>query len=267
MSTFKIVTLNILNDLSRWPERRTLIATQLAELQPDLIALQEVSLRQNNANWLAEQLGGYQVQLCPQIGSTREGLAVLSRLPITATASLDLLAQRRVAQTVHVKLPTGQTLIMINVHLFWYPGEALARDKQIQMILNWRMSFPPDAAVLVCGDFNGTPNSTALKLMRAQLTSAHVAAHQAEPDYTCPTPLVNHQRLTLRALIRRLRPVLIKILFTHSRTDWRGTLDYIFISERIRVIDCNVALNRPAPHDSTLYPSDHFGLAATLDIQ
>lgn len=267
MPKIKLVTLNILNDLSRWPERRTLITTQLAELQPDLIAFQEVSLEENNADWLAEQLGGYQVHTCPQIGNTREGLAVLSRLPITATASLDLLAQRRVAQAIHFKLPTGQSLILINVHLFWRPGEALARDKQVQMILDWRTSFPNDAAFIVCGDFNGTPHSTALKLMCTQLTSAYAVIHQAEPDYTCPTPLVEGRSYSLRHMTRKFRQLLIKIFFSRSLRPWHGTLDYIFTNERVRVIDSAVVLNRPAPHDATLYPSDHFGLAATLDIQ
>lgn len=269
MSTIKIIALNILNDLSRWPERRTLLAAQMAELQPDLIALQEVSLPGDNAHWLAQQLGGYQVHTCPHARDKgqREGLAILSRWPINTTASLDLLAQNRVAQAVHFNLENGRSLILINVHLFWKPGEALERDKQVQMILNWCTSFPADAAILTCGDFNGTPESNALKMMRTRFVSAYAATHQTEPAYTCPTPLANRRNLTVRAIVLRLRLLLIKILFTRSFETWHGTLDYIFANEHIRVIDCDVVLNRPAPHDSTLYPSDHFGLAATLDIQ
>ena len=48
-----VATLNILNDASSWPARR------------QLIALQEVALPANNAQWLADGLGGYTVRLCP----------------------------------------------------------------------------------------------------------------------------------------------------------------------------------------------------------
>jgi endonuclease/exonuclease/phosphatase family metal-dependent hydrolase len=269
LSNLKIVTLNILNDLSRWPERRTVLTEQLAKLQPDLIALQEVSLPSNNAKWLAQQLGGYQAHICPHANhkGQREGLAILSRLPVNKTSSLNLLAQNRVAQAVDCKLFDNRSLVLINVHLFWKPGEALERDKQVQMILNWRTSFPSNAAIVICGDFNGLPNSNALKLISTQLASAYAAAHQTEPDYTCPTPLVNSRPSSMRDVSRGLRQLLVKIIFNRSFKAWHGTLDYIFTNERVKVIDCDVVLNRPAPHDATLYPSDHFGLAATLDLQ
>lgn len=59
MPVLKLVTLNILNDLSRWPQRRSILAAQMADLQPDVITLQEVALPENSAQWLADQLGGY----------------------------------------------------------------------------------------------------------------------------------------------------------------------------------------------------------------
>ncbi len=31
-------------------------------------------------------------------------------------------------------------------------------------------------------------------------------------------------------------------------------------------IDCAVAFNQPAAHNRKIYPSDHFGLAATLNV-
>jgi hypothetical protein len=57
-----------------------------------LIALQEVALPENNARWLADQLGGYSVYLCPKTGNKhdKEGIAILSRLPIEREATLDL---------------------------------------------------------------------------------------------------------------------------------------------------------------------------------
>ena len=55
---FSLVTINILNDLTLWDVRGSLLVDQLAELNPDLIAMQEVSLKGegSNAHWVAEQL-------------------------------------------------------------------------------------------------------------------------------------------------------------------------------------------------------------------
>ena len=75
-----IATLNLLNDLKFWNERAPLIVRNLAELSPDLIAFQEVALPENNAAWLADQLDGYAVYLCPLTNKRGccEGLAILT---------------------------------------------------------------------------------------------------------------------------------------------------------------------------------------------
>jgi endonuclease/exonuclease/phosphatase family metal-dependent hydrolase len=82
MPSMRLVTINILNGplaTTRWQERRTLVAEGLGEQRPDAVALQEVSLRENSAEWLADRLGGYSVSLCPRTGplATREGIGIL----------------------------------------------------------------------------------------------------------------------------------------------------------------------------------------------
>jgi mRNA deadenylase 3'-5' endonuclease subunit Ccr4 len=58
-----VASLNLLNDLTHWDDRRSLIVAELRRLQPDLIALQEVVLPVNNAQWIADELGGYSAWL------------------------------------------------------------------------------------------------------------------------------------------------------------------------------------------------------------
>ena len=266
MPTVKIVTVNILNDLSRWHERRSLLADGLARLQPDLVTLQEVTLPENNAQWLADQLG-YRVHFCPKAGDKRdkEGIAILSRVPVEREATLDLHGQNRVAQLVQANIE-GQPLILANAHLYWQPGESVERTRQVRLMLDWLSDIPTETAIVVCGDFNGTPNSAAIRLMRERFASAYAARHSREPDYTCPTPLKRHGPPSLRDVVRGIGGRILTLAVNHTIKPWRGTLDYVFVSERIRVIDCDVVLNCPAPHDSTLYPSDHFGLAAMVEI-
>ncbi|MEK9162987.1 MAG: endonuclease/exonuclease/phosphatase family protein [Chloroflexota bacterium] len=263
MSTFfKVLTLNLLNDLSRWDERKNLIAQGVNDLQPDLIALQEVKLPLNTAQWLADHIGGYTVHLCPKTGKAknREGIAILSRLPVEGEAYLDLQRQGRVAQYIRLKI-NDRRLIFANTHLYWEPGESKERMKQVERLLEWLRTTPADAAIVV-GDFNGEPDQLSIKRMRKQFTSAYQASHGKEPDYTCPTPLTSKRNL-IEETARSVRHAFLN-LKTNRALHWRGTLDYIFVNDGVNVKACDVVLNKPAPHDPTLYPSDHFGLMAEL---
>jgi hypothetical protein len=50
-------------------------------------------------------------------------------------------------------------------------------------------------------------------------------------------------------------------------TDGRpACLDYIWVRGPIEVDACRVVFDRPAIGDPTLYPSDHFGLVATIRV-
>ena len=263
MKSFNIVTINILVDLSHWKARRNLLAEGLAALEPDLIALQEVSLPENPANWLAHELGMENCYLSPKTGfeATREGIAILSNHPIKARATLDLEGQQRVAQYVQLDLE-GQPLILANSHLYWQPGNSAQRLKHAGQIIRWLQDLPYDMPVIICGDFNGTPETTAVAMMRQHYRSAYEIIHSREPVYTCPTPLPRSTWSTLRTLLGfflLLRP-------QHLQIDWRGTLDYIFVNNKINVIDCRIVLDQPSPINPRIYPSDHFGIFANVSI-
>jgi endonuclease/exonuclease/phosphatase family metal-dependent hydrolase len=260
----RAATINILNDSSRCAERRTLLTQGLAELSPDLIALQEVSnpLGESTAHWLAGELGGYSVLVCPKAGWSRkrEGIAVLSRLPVEGHETLDLGGQERVAQFVRVRAG-GRPVVLVNGHYYWPVGAHRAQVKQVGRVLDRVKALDAGTTVIACGDFNATPGSRAIALMRQTFASAHQARHGREPDFTCPTPLISGGRL------RRLATRGLLGLFSIQFSDiWRGTLDYIFVSPDVRVLGCGVFLDKPSQDDPTLYASDHLGMAATLEI-
>jgi endonuclease/exonuclease/phosphatase family metal-dependent hydrolase len=259
----KVVTINILSDLSRWEERSPLLVHGLAELRPDLVALQEVSLPENNALWLANQLGFPHVYLSPQTGKMgqEEGIAIISRMPFEYQATLDLKTQYRVAQCVQVRVGS-QPLIFANGHFFWQPGESPERQQQVELFMVWLDSLRVDAPLVVCGDFNATPESASIEHMRQRLVSAYAARHNHEPDYTSPTPLPHSKPELLRTILRYARYIKVGEL----RKSWQGTLDYIFVDSSIKVLDCQIVLDQPAPDNPQIYPSDHFGLAATLEL-
>jgi endonuclease/exonuclease/phosphatase family metal-dependent hydrolase len=260
----RVATVNILNDLSRWDERRGLLAAGLHALSPDLIALQEVRdpLGTSTAHRLAGELGGYSILVRPKTGWGRyyEGIAVLSRLPVEGYEVLDLRSQQRVAQLVRVQVG-GRPVVLVNGHYYWPTGLHGARVRQVTRVLDAVKALDPGTSVIACGDFNATPGSPAIDLLSRNLVSAHEARHGREPEYTCPTPLVGRWRV--REILTR---GLLRLFTNRPGGSWRGTLDYIFVSPDVRVVECGVFLDRPSPGDPTLYASDHLGLAATLEI-
>jgi endonuclease/exonuclease/phosphatase family metal-dependent hydrolase len=262
--TFKVLTINILSDLSLWEERRWLLVDSLSALKPDLIALQEVRIPENNAQWLAHELEIQHVYLSPKSGKAgmKEGIAILSDLPFEDRSSLDLRTQHRVAQYVGVRIE-GKPLYLANGHFFWQPGESLGRQQQVDQLLGWLRSIPEDLPVIVCGDFNGTPETPAIQKMRQHFVSAYAAVHGEDPDYTTPTLLPRSKWKLLLTLLNFMRYIRLKDIDLH----WRGTLDYIFVNRFLKVIDCQIVLDQPAPGNPDLYPSDHFGLLAILDIE
>jgi endonuclease/exonuclease/phosphatase family metal-dependent hydrolase len=98
--------------------------------------------------------------------------------------------------------------------------------------------------IVVGGDFNGTPESSAIARMRQHFTSAYAAHNGEEPRFTCPTPLA----------------------FDDWQKPWRGTLDYLFVNRYLRVLNCRLILFWPSRHNPYIYPSDHLGLVGALDV-
>ena len=95
---------------------------------------------------------------------------------------------------------------------------------------------------MLVGDFNAWPDSRAVRLLKERFTSAYQAVHGKEPEKTWPTPLLRQP----------------------SAPDW--TLDYIFISPGVRVAEANLTFTEPGASDPVLYASDHFGLAASVEL-
>src|ERR1043165_3649113 len=93
---FRIATLNLEQDQKRWDMRRALIEAEIARLQPDLLALNEISIPRQTARGLQQSLrtplrADYSLvqQSRANALSKREAEALLTRLPIVETGNLD----------------------------------------------------------------------------------------------------------------------------------------------------------------------------------
>jgi endonuclease/exonuclease/phosphatase family metal-dependent hydrolase len=252
------VSLNLLDDLTLWDQREPLIMRELEGLQPDVIALQEVRMSINNAQKIADRLGGYEVFLCPKTGARgrRDALALLSRLPVQEHDKFALGHQDRVALRIVVE-HQGVTWHIATTHTYWHPLDDRTRWHEANRLTEW---LPRNG--VICGDFNAEPHYPSMLKMKERFLSAHVVQHGREPVYTCPTPLF--RGAGARNAARRTALNMAGLVAKRKLEPWTAVLDYIFVDPAIEVHDCHVAFDQSAGHNHRMYASDHLGLYAKL---
>jgi endonuclease/exonuclease/phosphatase family metal-dependent hydrolase len=223
------------------------------------VGLQEVSVREDQARLLADEVNAalgaagepvryeYVQQNKTGTESGVEGIAVLSRLPVVEHDWLDLQSFNRVALRTRLRLDDGGTVQFYTTHLHYKQEDNEVRVAQVRLLHAWMEGHRDGSPQILVGDFNALPHHDPITFLAERYLSAYGAVHGREPEFTFPTPLVN-------------------------RGEWRGTLDYIFLTPPARgapppVLAAQLAFNTPAEHDATLYPSDHFGVKATLRME
>ena len=247
MDRLHVATLNIRNLADRWDERLPLLLADFAALQPDLMGLQEVVyvLQQDR---LIGAAGAREYRaIRGWAGRPEYGNAMLVRagLEPTEIERLDL-GHDRSAQRTRLELPGSATLLFAVTHLHHAVDGAAERDAQTAALLAWLDAAPSSDARVVVGDFNADPSEPAyLRMTEAGFRSAFLEANGSEPVVTWPSGLQ------------------APAMDTDGDPD---CLDYVWLRGVAAVDECRLVFDRPAVDDSTLYPSDHVGLAARLRI-
>lgn len=244
-SSLVVATLNIRNIADRWGERVPLLLADMAALQPDVIGLQECVFAVQQDRVLGAAGEGRYATRRGWAGRPEYGNAVLGKAPIALDDGewLDL-GMSRSALRVAVSPPAGPGLTFVVTHLHHLVPDEAAREGQARALAAWLKTVP--GPLVVVGDFNAEPTEPAYRLMlEAGFRSAHMEANGHEPAVTWPSG----------------------IQAPGMDTDGDpGCLDYIWIRGQITVDSCSLAFDRPAVDDPTLYPSDHFGLAARIRV-
>jgi endonuclease/exonuclease/phosphatase family metal-dependent hydrolase len=247
MDRLHVATLNILNLADRWPERQGLIYADMAALQPDLLGLQEVVYVMHQDRLIGAAGEGTYAAHRAWAGRPEYGNSLLVRAPLAATEveRLDLGLGRSALRAV-VRLPAGSTVLVGVTHLHHaVPAEA-ERDEQARQLLAWLDDAPDADAQVVVGDFNAEPVEATYGRMRgAGFRSAMAEVHGEDPAVTWPSGL------QAPAMDTDGDP---------------GCLDYVWVRGTVRVAAARLVFDRPASDDPTLYPSDHLGISAELEI-
>lgn len=171
-ASLKLVTFNIWHNQGDWNARRPLLVAEMKAQDADIIALQEVLEDsgvglENQAQMLARELGGYHVAFVstdPQGGARRYGNALLTRLPVLAEDSvkLDPLDDFRTALRLRV-MDQGGAIDVVVTHLAWQDDAGPVRAQQINSLLDW---LPQDETpLIVLGDFNAEQQDAGLAAM------------------------------------------------------------------------------------------------------
>ena len=247
MDLLHVATLNIRNLMDRWDERLPLLLADMAALQPDLLGLQEVVFPMQQDRIIGAAGEGRYAVSRGWASRPEYGCSILVREPLLATgeARIDL-GLGREAHRVTVGLGTGRRVTFVTTHLHHPPDAPLERDRQVALLLAWLDEAPPADALVVTGDFNADPAEPAYaRMVAAGFRSAFVEANGAEPAVTWPSGLEAPAK------------------DTDGDPD---CLDYVWLRGAARATACRLAFDRPSADDPTLFPSDHLGISAHLEV-
>ncbi len=235
----RIVTYNIkrglgndgVTDLNRTGE-------VLHRLQADFVGLQEVDrhVQRSGATDQSVELGK-QLAMQNAFGSFMQfqggeyGLAVLSKYPITQSKAVELPEgnEPRVALLAEIALPSGESVMLVNVHFDWVEDDRFrfAQAQRLRKQLD-ELTMP----YILLGDFNDQSDSRTVKLL-------------SEGAIEAKKPL--QDRLTFSSLDPSIE---IDFIFAAPPSRWRV--------DRVQVIDEPVASDhRPVLAELTLMPSQN----------
>lgn len=273
--SLSILTLNCWNLSSPYPERMDLVRSGIAALRPDLIALQEIIVREDGFDQARDILGGlgYEWSFGPAFAWSADGehLApdglefgfgnvAASRLPIVARDWVRLPGGRsgetRSATAIVVAAADGE-LTFVSTHLNWRFAHGHVREEQVVALgdFAWRVAAGRNLPPVVAGDFNADPDSAEIRYMRGlqSLAGRSVCFEDA-------WALAGDGSVGLTWDNRNP--------FARTVDEPDRRIDYIFVGfdherRRLAVEDCRIVMNEGR---NGVFPSDHVGVMAWIEM-
>jgi endonuclease/exonuclease/phosphatase family metal-dependent hydrolase len=167
---------------------------------------------------------------------------LLTRYPVVETASLDYRSHNCVALATRFEID-GRLLDVYVTHLIAARVEDAARQYQVGQLREWIATRDDADFAVVCGDCNASPEQPSMRLMSG-------AFRPTQTQSTAFTPLQEPGG-------------------NPTHPEWERfdrCIDYIWVTESIKVRASGLCFNRPVPEDPSLWPSDHVGVWADLEL-
>jgi endonuclease/exonuclease/phosphatase family metal-dependent hydrolase len=268
VDTFRALTLNLFAHQHADGARRQRVTQRaLAELSPDVVALQEVT-RLDGFDQAVELLGpSYEVVHHPGASDDGVGACLGSRWPVSAVDVLDLTGvpgswglpwAATVAVEVAAPAPWGPLLFVHhkpNQHL---DGEvvrerqAVAAARFVDSLVGDRHDLP----VVLLGDFDATPDSAGVRFWTGRQSLGGMSVRYDDAWAMTRPDDAGHTFTPLNPLVRA---------GTMPSTPGRR-IDYVMVrggshGPLLEAAECGLVLDRPV---DDVWASDHFGVYADL---
>lgn len=222
------------------PARISLLLNTLCDLQPEILCLQEGTI--------PGLLGSLPYTTC--FHSADSGLAILSSFPTLGREKLTypvvspLEPHRRQALAVNLDAASGPFWV-ITTHLAWKKEDGASRLAQVEELLDFTRNLV--GPLLLAGDLNATPDEPPMqRLMEAGFQDLFAHCNPGQPGITWDNanPFIQ----------------------SHSTKFPDRRIDYVLVRKNspghLNALGCEVACRKPATDG--LFPSDHYGVLATL---
>jgi endonuclease/exonuclease/phosphatase family metal-dependent hydrolase len=263
MPEIRALTFNIWNRSGPWDERFAAIQTTLAGLKADIIGLQEVIVTEqgdllDQGKAIAESLGYHVVFGSSHGEGYAFGNAILSRWPIGRHEVFRLPeldgTEPRTLLFAEVLAPFAK-IPFFTTHLSWRLHEGHVRQAQVIAIVDHIAALCPAHAFppILVGDFNAEPESDEIRFLRGHTALGRKCVYFADAFRIAGdgSPGVTFSK---------------RNPFAECLREPERRIDYVFVREpddqgRGEPLDATVCCNEPV---NGVFPSDHFGVLATL---
>lgn len=280
----RLVTLNLWGTEPPLERRLALADRQLAALDADVIALQEVKPHGDatTAHALAARRGDHVLYVPalrwddgafgPDSRGGEEGLALVSRWPMLARRARRLPEVRpteaRLLLSAQLATPAGPIWVH-TTHLHYRLDDGAARAAQMIAIdetIRRCGRGNDDPPQLLCGDFNATPDSDEVRFLRGLTSLAGRRTHFQDAWRRCHDEPGRAggpaDGITWSADNAHTRPL--------RSLDLDRRIDYVFVTTRKKdgrgtVHDCRVVLTERDGADA-ICASDHYAVCADVQI-
>ena len=186
-------------------ERMSRFSAMVAELRPDVIAMQEVCPLPGTTSRLqldlVDALAEYHLHYC--VAHTwpegNEGLAIASRLPVVESRSYRLpdgppeFEPARAVQYLRLAWGDGGGLGVLNTHLAYHHTSEGLRTRQAEFVGDLAQQLAerhPADGLVVCGDLNAVPDSLPVSRLQslAGLTNPWLPLSQQKSSFASANP-------------------------------------------------------------------------------
>ena len=255
----KLATYNIWNEHKGTGNRFAQIIHEIEHTDADVIGLQEVTpcFYQNYIS----QNTFYDYTIYHKYTNEEEGLAILSKYPITKSCFLQNKPEYRYSAALHVMIQmNSMRLSLMNLHLPW--NSALQKEQQIISIDQYmhECSKEADASILL-GDFNGSIESSIHRYLLGEQT---LNGQEANPYW--------YELFSTFAAIHGL-PLKPTLDFRgNPRWNGKNTTEIPYAADRIYVmynrgkdiLTSADLFGTEISEETHLSASDHYGVAAEI---